>query len=191
MSATNSPFDALCIVTAALEHLGVRHMICGSLASSVHGEPRTTHDFDLVADLSLDDAAEFVASLGDAFFADEAFVREAIGNGSSFNVLHLATAHKIDVFPLRPRPFSREELRRARARQVAEGVRLPVASAEDTLLTKLEWFRKTGEQADRQWRDALGVVKQQRRTLDLDYCHKWANELGIGDLLDRVLGESG
>lgn len=67
---------------------------------------------------------------------------------------------------------------------------MPVASAEDTLLTKLEWFRKTGEQSDRQWRDALGIAKQQRRSLDLDYCRRWAHDLDVEDLLDRLLVES-
>jgi hypothetical protein len=138
VSAAASPLEPLRIVTRTLERLGVRHMVCGSLASSVHGEPRTTHDFDLVADLSLGDAAGLVASLGDAFFADEASVRDAIDKGSSFNVLHLASGHKIDVFVLRRRTFSREELARAQIRKLAEDLHLPVASAEDTLLAKLE-----------------------------------------------------
>jgi hypothetical protein len=39
-------------LTIALETAGVEYMICGSVASIIHGVPRTTQDVDLVVMLS-------------------------------------------------------------------------------------------------------------------------------------------
>ena len=47
-----------------------------------------------------------------------------------------------------------------------------------------------GEVSDRQWRDILGVIKTRADELDLDYLHKWAKELKVSELFERVLKES-
>ena len=65
------------------------------------------------------------------------------------------------------------------------------ASPEDTVLAKLEWYRKGGEVSDRQWRDLLGVLKVQGETLDRAYLDHWAGELDVSDLLHRALEEAG
>ncbi len=69
-------------------------------------------------------------------------------------------------------------------------VEVSVASAEDTLLAKLEWYRMGGEVSERQWRDVLGALKVQAGALDLEYLHRWASELGVDDLLERALTQS-
>jgi hypothetical protein len=69
-------------------------------------------------------------------------------------------------------------------------VEASVASAEDTLLAKLEWYRMGGEVSERQWRDVLGVLKVQAGGLDLEYLRRWARELGVDDLLERALAQS-
>jgi hypothetical protein len=99
---------------------------------------------------------------------------------------------KVDVFIPLPRPFLRSQLARAQ-RQVftfETEVSARFASPEDTILSKLEWYRMGGEVSDRQWRDVLGVLKTRAGELDSEYLHKWAQELNVSDLLDRVLGEA-
>ncbi|MCS6774490.1 MAG: hypothetical protein NZ693_10330 [Thermoflexales bacterium] len=66
-----------------------------------------------------------------------------------------------------------------------------VASAEDIVLSKLEWYRVGGETSERQWRDVVGVLKVCANILDSDYLHRWATELKVGDLLSRALREAG
>jgi hypothetical protein len=184
---TDGPFAPIIRVAAALEQLGVRYMICGSVASSMHGEPRTTHDADLVADLSSADVAALARLLQDHFDADPRAMAAAVRDGSMFNVLDKQTGLKIDVILLRRRPFSRSELERAVATALPGGAVVKIATAEDVLLAKLEWFRKGGEVSERQWRDVLGILKAQQQTLDLAYVRRWAGELGVVDLLDRAL----
>lgn len=182
---------ALAIVAAALDELGIDHMVCGSIASTLHGEPRTTHDADLVADLTEDHVAGLVAALKGVFYCDRDMVLDAVRCRGSFNVVHLQSAQKVDIFVRRDRDFSRTELGRRARIEIGPGQRVAVATPEDTVLTKLEWYRKTDESSERQWRDALGVVKMQGPALDRKYMEEWAVRLGIRDLLDRLLAEAG
>jgi hypothetical protein len=69
-------------------------------------------------------------------------------------------------------------------------VQLFFASAEDTVLAKLEWYRKGGCVSDRQWRDLLGVLKVQSAALDKSYMREWANTLGVTDLLSRAFEDA-
>ena len=66
-----------------------------------------------------------------------------------------------------------------------------VATAEDTILAKLEWYRMGGGVSERQWRDVLGVMKVQADRLDLAYLRQWADQLNVSDLLERALTEAG
>ena len=147
-------------VIGALEGLGVPYAIGGSFASALHGVMRATMDVDLVADLRLEHVAPLSQALGEAFYADPEMMREAIGRHGSFNLIHLDTLFKVDLFVARPRDFDRAQLARRQSHQLGEdpACRAYVASAEDTVLAKLEWYRLGGEVSDRQWRDVLGVL---------------------------------
>jgi hypothetical protein len=109
-----------------------------------------------------------------------------------YNVLHLKTMMKVDLIPLKRRAFTREEARRAQP-QVLEMGTLPlkVATAEDAILTKLEWFHMGGRSSARQWNDILGIIKQQGRTLDLAYLRQWADALSVRDLFEQALVDAG
>jgi hypothetical protein len=176
-------------VIGVLEELGVPYHVGGSFASSIHGVPRQTRDLDLVVDLPLSAVPAFMAHLEKDFYLDEETIRRAISRHTRFNLIHLASAFKVDVFVHGPRPFDRSELARGRSYEIAAGAprTVIVKSAEDTLLRKLEWYRLGGETSDRQWGDILGIVRTQGERLDLAYLRRWGEALAVSDLLDRAL----
>lgn len=180
------------LVIDALEKLNVRYLIGGSLASALYGMPRATLDADLVADLRLEHAEPLARALTNAFYVDAEMIREAIRQQRSFNVIHFATAFKVDVFVRKNRAFDESQLTR-RVRQIVATDperAVFVASAEDTILAKLEWYRLGGETSERQWRDVLGIVKTQGERLDQNYLREWAVQLGVEDLLEKILKEA-
>lgn len=179
------------MVTKVLDSLDVRYVIGGSMASIVHGMLRTTMDVDIVADLPLKLVDQFVTGLHGAFYADDHMIRQAIQNRSSFNLIHLETMFKVDIFIPKERPFDQQQLNRRISEQIGNNPddRLWVLTAEDIILAKLDWFRLGGEVSERQWRDILGVLKTQQSSLNMAYLDQWASSLDVSDLLTRVLQE--
>jgi hypothetical protein len=180
------------LVTQTLEHLGITYAVGGSLASSIHGVMRSTLDVDIVADMRLEHVAALVVALAKEFYADDSMMRDAIDRRSSFNLIHYETAFKVDVFICQLRPFDHMQLARRRPAIIATDPdqSVYVASPEDTILAKLEWYRLGGEASDRQWRDVLGILKTRAGELDRDYLRQWAGDLQVSDLLERVFGEA-
>ena len=188
----NEPIEVTLKVTRVFEELGIPYLIGGSLASTLHGMVRTTQDSDIITEMRLEHIKVFVTSLQNEFFIDEEMIMDSIQHNTSFNIIHRDSMFKVDVFIPRPRPFQQSQLERAQ-RQVFDletKVSAKFASAEDTILSKLEWYRMGGEVSDRQWRDILGVLKTRSGELELGYLRKWAMELKVSDLLERALKES-
>lgn len=176
-------------VADALDALGVPYAIGGSFASAIHGVMRATMDADLVVDMASSDAGPLVQALAGAFYADAETMREAVRHQSSFNLIHLATMFKVDVFVAKARAFDRSQLARRQLVLLSEEPEryAYVASAEDTILAKLEWYRLGGGVADRQFRDVLGVIVVQGERLDFDYLRTMAAQLAVSDLLEQAL----
>lgn len=178
---------------AVLERTGVAYVAAGSLASSVHGAPRSTDDIDIVADLRPQHVQPLLSALGSAYYVDGGAVREAVAQGGTFNAIHLTTAVKVDVFVVGADPFDAERVAQGRrARVLQDPPRdIWIDTPEHTVLRKLEWFRRGGEASERQWRDVIGVLRAQGERLDSGRMSSWAARLGIGDLLDRAVREAG
>lgn len=190
-----APVEALARLLEVPDRLEIRYAIGGSAASSAHGIPRTTLDIDLVVDLQPGQIDGFAAELGREFYIDAASMRDAFTKGRSANIIHLATAWKFDLFPLRGDEYSRTEFGRRTFREISPDGRnvmeCAVASAEDTILRKLEWYRPGGENSERQWNDLLGVCRTAKDRLDVAYLRQWAGYLKVEYLLENLLAESG
>jgi hypothetical protein len=181
---------ALHALVDALGRSAVPYLVAGSMASGIHGIYRTSLDVDLVADIHPGQIARLVQELGGEFFADAAMLRESLESGRSFNLIHFASSYKFDMFPLSNDPFQRSQFSRREMREIVLGgakLAVPVATAEDTLLMKLVWYRSGGEVSERQWNDVRGIVAVQAERLDRKYLGQWAPYLKIADLLDAAL----
>ncbi|MDI9547387.1 MAG: hypothetical protein QM346_07270 [Chloroflexota bacterium] len=180
------------LVCRAFEELGIPYVIVGSLASAVHGHSRSTYDCDIVAGIYPQHVPELIARLHEEFHISEAAIYEALERRSSFNLIHLGSLFKVDVFVPKERPFEQAQLARGRAHIVADDPErmAVVASPEDVILAKLEWYRLGGESSERQWEDVLGVLRVQGDRLDRRYLKEMAGELGVTDLLEQAEAEA-
>ena len=173
-------------VARVFDTLGLRYLIGGSLASSLHGIPRSSHDADLVAEIPGRLADEIAKLLESEFYVDSEMIRDAVLRGSSFNVIHDQSGFKVDVFVLTRDPLAQAEMDRRKLYMIDEEASAYFATAEDTVLQKLDWYRKGAEISERQWNDVLGVLKVQRGRLDDTYLDRWAQLIGVADLLARA-----
>ena len=180
--------DVAILVARALESLGLRYLIGGSLASSLHGVPRSSHDADMLAEVPQTRADDIARLLEPQFYVDANMIRDAIRHRISFNVIHYDSGFKVDVFVLTNDAMPQEEMRRRQPHDVGDAAG-PVffATAEDMVLQKLAWYRAGGESSDRQWTDVLGILKVKGSTLDFAYVRRWAPVMGVADLLERLV----
>jgi hypothetical protein len=178
--------DALRLLFSKLGECGIPYMITGSFASNIHGLPRATQDADVIIEVEPGTLERFLESLGPTFYRSMEAAMDALSREQMFNVVHLETGFKVDLIVRKSRPFSRIEFSR---RQPAFylGENRWFATAEDIILAKLEWSKMAG--SERQFSDALNVAKLQRENLDRAYLEKWAKELDILDLLEKLFRE--
>jgi hypothetical protein len=174
----------------AFVSLGVAYHIGGSVASTTFGITRTTLDIDLVADIRLEHIHPLVEHLQSEYYIDEDMIRDAVRDKSSFNLIHLPTMFKVDVFILKATPYDQQAFLRADIRSLdndPDSAPFFIESAEDVVLNKLRWYRLGGEVSERQWNDVIGVLRVQFHALDVDYLQHWASELGVLDLLSKAM----
>lgn len=181
-------------VARVFDALSIDYQIGGSVASSVHGFPRGTHDIDVEADIRAEHVANIVKELEAHYLVSKEMIEDALRYQSAFNLIPLDSISKIDIFIRKDRPFDQEAAKRKQKGIFLEdGTEFPyfIDSAEDTILRKLEWYRMGNEVSDQKWTDILAVLKAQVFDLDFEYLQKWASELKVADLLERALDESG
>jgi hypothetical protein len=182
-----SLFHTLADVVGRLDDAGIPHMVAGSVASTYHGEPRTTQDVDIIINPSPEALQRFIDGLDRSRY----YVGDAIGaleQRSFFNVIDGTTGWKVDLIVRRDRPFSRAEFERRLAASIG-GTELHVATAEDTILAKLEWAAESGSERQRQ--DVVAMIRAIGTDLDVEHLRRWAPELGVGDALEDLLRTAG
>jgi hypothetical protein len=173
---------------AVLEAAGIPYMLTGSFVSSLQGEPRLTHDIDLVVAITPKDAKSLVAAFGPPdYYLDELAVEEAIRRKNQFNLLDVTGGDKVDFWILTDDPFDQSRFARRYAEDF-EGQRIFVSRPEDTILMKLQWGRMSGG-SEKQFGDARSVYELQKRRLDIPYIEQWMRALGLWESWERLKRE--
>lgn len=185
--------ETLLRVAGLLEEMRIPYFVAGSMASSLQGFSRATADVDIVADLRPEHVAPLFAALKEEFYVDDQAMRHAISLRRVFNLIHLETLFKVDIYIPQDDEFGRQQFQRARREMLLPGEAgaAYLSAPEDTILAKLQWHRRGGAVSERQLADVLGVLKVQRERLDLAYLREWAARLGVLDLLEELLLEAG
>ncbi len=172
--------DLIYLFTSPLDELGVDYLVTGSVASIIYGEPRVTHDIDIVVDISSRDASR----LADAFPLDDFYcppvevIRlEALrGLRGHFNLIHHQTGYKADIYPKSNQPLHRWALERRRLVELPEGS-LWVAPPEYVILRKLEYFKEGG--SEKHLRDIRGMLQNLGDDIDREALSEWIERLGL------------
>lgn len=182
---------ALRPVVNAMVSLKASYYVTGSVASSVFGAIRATNDIDIVSDLPIEQAEKFFKMLKEQYYIDLNSIQEAITNKRSFNVVHLESAFKLDIFVAKTTEIDRAMLDRASIVDIGtkqKPLLVKFASPEDLILSKLRWYRDGGELSVQQLKDVQGILNVQP-SIDFDYLKGQAEKLGLRDLLDSVLSK--
>lgn len=191
MSSYNDLIAALSPVSNALSRLGIRHYVGGSVASSFHGASRSTMDVDLVAEMTESHVSTFLSSFTRDFYVSGAAVLDSIRRKSCFNLIHLPTSFKVDVFVSRGRSFDVNAMNRATREFLGDDhlLEIHISTPEDSIISKLEWYRKSDETSERQWNDVSRLLKLLGDAADMEYLVASAESVGVRDLLIRLISE--
>ena len=187
----NEPQELLVLAefAADLDELGIAYAIGGSVASSIYGQVRFTRDADVSVEPFKDRAEEFIQLLKPRYYISAQAVYQALSTAESFNVIHLETAFKIDVFVRADTDFQKQLFARRKSLRLSDSIDrdFSVVSPEDLVLLKLQWYRAGGCVSERQLTDVIGVLTIQQDKLDSNYLTKWAQTLGVLHLLKDAL----
>lgn len=181
-------------VIAVLEQLSIPYYVGGSVASSTYGQNRLTNDVDIVVDMHAGHIKPFLDALGSEFYGTQTAAESDVKRQASFNVIHLPSMFKVDLFILADNDYDREAMRRMQRGMIGTEDDLEevwLASAEDVILSKLRLYRLGNEVSQVQWSDITAMLKVRNETLDFEYLQCWAEFLMLDDLLIRARGEIG
>jgi hypothetical protein len=176
-------------VAQTLDRLEIGYMVTGSITSSLQGEPRSTHDIDIVVNLPRSKAHDLSGAFpAPGYYLDEEAVGEAISGKGMVNLIDTASGDKVDFWLLTDEPFDQSRFAR-RYHEELFGMRIAVSAPEDTILMKLRWARLSGG-SEKQFIDAVRVYEVQQGRLDESYLQAWATKLGLEEALKRLKNEA-
>jgi predicted nucleotidyltransferase len=176
-------------VIQVLENNGIEYMVTGSVVSSLQGEPRSTHDIDIIVAVQKSAVKQLIEAFpAPDFYLDENSILGAITSQTMFNLIDVSEGDKVDFWILTDEPFDRSRFSRKYAEE-ALGIRIQVSSPEDTILAKLRWAKLSGG-SEKHFTDALRVYEVQSERLDQDYLEEWAKKLDVESMWERLKGEA-
>ena len=185
----NDPLEVVKKATRIFESAGMDYLVGGSLASSLYGIPRATQGVDILVNMTESNLEAVLPSLREHFYIDEPAAKDAVRKGASFNIIDREYLYKLDIFVQGADDLSQKEMRRRINFHLAGpgDQTIFLGSPEDIIAHKLYWYRLGNEVSERQWNDALNVIKVQRNKLDYDYLKLMCEARGVSGLLKRLL----
>ncbi len=176
--------------TNILDRLCIDYAIGGSMASSIYGRVRFTEDADITVEPFHKLAEKLFELLKSEYYISKDAMYQALKQHSCFNVIHLESAFKIDLFIRKNTAFEKQVMSRRKSLKLSDSMskNFSVISPEDIVLLKLQWFHDSS--SERQWRDVLGILAVQAEQLDFEYLNKWADILRINQLLAKAISEA-
>lgn len=180
------PSELIAHVTAVLRQEQLEYFLTGSIAAMAYSAPRFTHDLDVVVRLDVEQSRRLIAHFPPGeWYVSEVAALDAVDRRGQFNVIHIPTGFKVDLMVARDDAFDASRFARVRQIEVAGGATERIAAPEDVILKKLVYYQIGG--SEKHILDAVGILKHQPGQIDLDYLRRWAPELAIQDVLDKVL----
>lgn len=181
--------DLIELFVGPLQSASIRYFISGSVAAMLYGEPRVTHDIDLVVFLRATD----IAKLSQVFPAPEFYVppAEVIATEMArqqhgcFNVIHADSSLKADFFTANRDEFHAWAFRNLKKYSV-RGVEVSLAPPEYVIVRKLEYFHEGGSEKHlRDIRAMLNISGEQINQVDLQ---EWIQQQGVKAEWEKVMG---
>jgi len=174
------------------EELSIPYYITGAIASSLQGEMRETQDLDVVVNLESRQTKSLLKKMNGTYYISDVGVAEAIAHRTAwFNVTHIETTEKANVFVMRDEVFDRSKMQRRRMQLLEEQNKsIYLCSPEDIILQKLLYLQTVKNQPEKHRRDIQGVLKRQGESLDFGYLLRWADTLDLFPLLTTAFTEA-
>ena len=173
------------LIAEIFDQLKINYMLVGSFASSYYGEPRFTRDIDIVADLKLEQVEQFAQNFPEnEFYLSKETIKQAIERGGMFNIFHISSGNKIDVFTPLKDPLLEKEWGR-RKKILLEDFQIFSASPEYVILKKLEYY-KEGE-SELHLKDICSMLKTSGEEIDINYISFWAEKLKVSEIWENIL----
>jgi hypothetical protein len=184
---TNQEPNLFAIFASRLNDQKLSYMITGSVASIVYGDPRLTHDIDIVLELGPSDVINFIA----AFPAEEFYVApiEVIrdqmlrSERGHFNLIHLQTGFNADIYLKGDNELHLWGMERTKKIEF-QGIMLSVAPPEYVILRKLEYYREG--HPDKHLSDIKNILKNSGELLDIPFIESYCGRQGLADLWRSV-----
>ena len=177
--------DLIAEVIVCFESLDIPYFITGSIAAILYGEPRFTHDIDIVADIREDHIEDMQKCFPEKqYYFDPDAARNAIKHRFQFNIIHPESGLKVDFFLPKDTQFDRNRFDRCRRMNISDNRQASFASPEDVILMKLHYYREGG--SDKHLRDIQSILDISRDLVDIAYIESWVNRLNLAGMWEKI-----
>ena len=184
-----SQSDLLKKIVGILAAREIPYMLTGSLVSSIQGEPRSTHDIDIIISIRPSDIPGIVQAFPTKeFYLDHESITQALKTQGMFNVIDLREGDKVDFWMLTNSEFDRSRFSRRQGFELL-GENVWISSVEDTILAKLRWSELCGG-SRKHYLDALKVYEVQYPQVNMEYLTDWVRQLNLTVRFNELIGEA-